>query len=182
MKYLNLFYHKMIRYIGKAIRSCSKLQLTKIQIRRQHLVSKLKKSGENLQIFGDIEILCPEKIIIGNNCKINSHAYLNARSGICIGNDVTISAYVKILSTGYDLDAWIERGVREHTTDQPVRIGDFCWLCAGAIILPGVQISGKYVVVGAGAVVTHDITEDYVVVAGSPAKAVRKLRGDSDGK
>lgn len=42
-------------------------------------------------------------------------------------------------------------------------------------MLPGVDISGKGVIVAAGAVVTHDITEDYVVVAGVPAKVVKRL-------
>jgi maltose O-acetyltransferase len=47
------------------------------------------------------------------------------------------------------------------------------WIGGGAIICPGVTI-GDGVTVGAGAVVTKDV-EDYVVVAGNPAKVIKKL-------
>jgi len=58
-----------------------------------------------------------------------------------------------------------------------VHIGEGFWLCVNSIVLPGVNISGKGVIVAAGAVVTHDISEDYVVVAGIPAKIIKKLEG-----
>lgn len=56
---------------------------------------------------------------------------------------------------------------------KPVRIGEDCWIGGGAIILPGVTI-GDGVTVGAGSVVTKDV-ESYVVVAGNPAKVIRRL-------
>lgn len=37
-------------------------------------------------------------------------------------------------------------------------------------------ISGKGVIVAVGAVVTKDITEDFVVVAGVPVKIVKRLK------
>ncbi len=42
------------------------------------------------------------------------------------------------------------------------------------MILPGVYINGKNVIVGANAVVTRDINESNVLVAGVPAKIVKK--------
>lgn len=44
----------------------------------------------------------------------------------------------------------------------------------GGVILPGVYINGKNVIVGANAVVTRDINESNVLVAGVPAKIVKK--------
>jgi len=43
-----------------------------------------------------------------------------------------------------------------------------------ASVLPGVRI-GAHAIVGAGAVVTHDVPE-YAVVAGVPAKIIRDRR------
>ncbi|MBQ3301685.1 MAG: maltose O-acetyltransferase, partial [Eggerthellaceae bacterium] len=55
----------------------------------------------------------------------------------------------------------------------PVRIGNDVWVGAGAIILAGVTIGDK-AVIGAGSVVTRDVPER-VVVAGSPARVIRRL-------
>ncbi len=57
----------------------------------------------------------------------------------------------------------------------PIIIEDDAWLGFGAIVLSGVHI-GKGAVIGAGAVVTHDVPEGAVAV-GSPARVV-KMRND----
>ena len=54
-----------------------------------------------------------------------------------------------------------------------VTVGHFCQLGANSTILPGVTL-GSNVVVGAGAVVTKDVP-DNTVVAGVPAKEIKKL-------
>ena len=60
--------------------------------------------GEGLEVFGEPELSFPENLRIGQRCKINSLVYLNARSGITLGDDVTLSRGAKLISTGYDLD------------------------------------------------------------------------------
>lgn len=131
--------------------------------------------GENLEIFGRVNAVFPKKIIVGDNCKINDNVYLNARSGISIGNNVTLSYGAKLISTGYDAEAFLKTGERVHFTDKSITIGNNCWICADAIILPGVHITGEYVIVAAGAVVTKDITESRVIVAGNPAKIIKRM-------
>jgi acetyltransferase-like isoleucine patch superfamily enzyme len=46
------------------------------------------------------------------------------------------------------------------------------WICSNAIILPGVVV-GKGAVIAAGAVVTKSV-EPYTVVAGIPAKEIKR--------
>ncbi|WP_289610022.1 CatB-related O-acetyltransferase [Collinsella tanakaei] len=53
-----------------------------------------------------------------------------------------------------------------------IRIDDDVWLGARSIILDGVHI-GQGAVVGAGSVVSHDV-EPYTIVAGNPARVIRK--------
>jgi acetyltransferase-like isoleucine patch superfamily enzyme len=48
------------------------------------------------------------------------------------------------------------------------------WIGVGAIILPNVTV-GEYAIVGAGSVVTRDVPP-YTVVAGVPAKVIKKLK------
>lgn len=47
------------------------------------------------------------------------------------------------------------------------------WIGAGVTVMPGVTI-GRYAVVGAASVVTHDVP-DHAIVVGSPAKVVKYL-------
>jgi acetyltransferase-like isoleucine patch superfamily enzyme len=55
----------------------------------------------------------------------------------------------------------------------PTRVGDNCWLGAHAVVTSGVTI-GERCVVGAGSVVTKDV-EPYSIVAGAPAKLIRRV-------
>lgn len=55
----------------------------------------------------------------------------------------------------------------------PTRIGDNCWLGAHAVVTSGVSI-GQRCVIGASSVVTKDV-EPYSIVAGAPAKLIRKI-------
>ncbi len=146
----------------------------KKQLRKTLLLkNKLASCGNNLQLFGQPEISFHQKLKIGNNCKINSSVYINARSGVTIGDDVTLSHGAKIISTGYDIEHWINTGEKKHIDNSPIFIGNNCWIGANAVILPGVNITGEYVVIGAGAVVTKDIAESKVLVAGLPAKIIK---------
>ena len=136
---------------------------------------QLAYCGQNLKMFGEPIVYAPCRLNIGNDCRINHNVYINALSGVTIGDDVTLSYDSKIISTGYDIEHWVNTGVKKHLEDAPVFIGNHCWIGASAIILPGVNITGEYVVVAAGAVVTKDITESRVVVAGSPARIIKRL-------
>lgn len=53
-------------------------------------------------------------------------------------------------------------------------IGNDVWIGTRVIIMPGVHV-GNHVIIGANSVVTHDVP-DYSVVAGCPAKIVRKRK------
>jgi len=61
---------------------------------------------------------------------------------------------------------------RQWVDAEPVRIGAGCWLGAGAVVLPGTTL-GRNVVVAAGSVVRGEVP-DHAVVAGVPARIVRR--------
>ncbi len=61
---------------------------------------------------------------------------------------------------------------RQWPRNNPVAIGAGSWLGAGAIILPGTRI-GRQSVVAGGAVVRGEFP-DHCVIAGVPAKVVRR--------
>jgi acetyltransferase-like isoleucine patch superfamily enzyme len=67
----------------------------------------------------------------------------------------------------------VEAAKRKTLVPDAVVIKRNVWIGAGATILPGVTV-GDNAVVAAGAVVVDDVSPN-TVVAGIPARAVRKL-------
>ena len=108
-----------------------------------------------------------DKMIIGNRVFINSNLLAMARGGITIEDDVQIAANVQLLSNNHDPYD------RQILTCKPIVIKEGAWIGAGASIMAGVTI-GKYAIVGAASVVTHNVG-DYEVVVGTPAKVIKTL-------
>jgi len=111
-----------------------------------------------------------EKIIPGNRSPgFAKYCHIDGRNGIEFGENVWIGPYVKIISMNHDLYDY------ERYIDAPsIKIGDNCWIGAGAIILPGVII-GKHTVIAAGSVVTKSFLGGDSVLAGNPARVVKSL-------
>ena len=80
---------------------------------------------------------------------------------MCIGE------YCKIITGDHDICS-----LNFDLKESSIRIQDNCWIATGAMILSGVTV-GEGAVVAAGAVVTKDV-EPWTVVAGNPAKFIKK--------
>lgn len=96
--------------------------------------------------------------------------------GVKIGNYVTISYGVSILTTGLKAESYPDicmRPMREHIF-APVSIGDGVWLCANSMVMPGVSIAPR-IIVAAGSVVTKNLTREGWLYAGIPAKPIKPL-------
>lgn len=139
------------------------------RIRRQ-----FAQCGDCFLVYGNPKISFPKRMKLGNGVTLNDGCVLNATSSsIEIGSNCTISSGAQILAATYDVETFLI-GHNKHHISKPVVIGDNVWVCAGAIICPGVHIMGG-AIIAAGAVVTKDITEKNVIVAGNPAKIIRRL-------
>ncbi|MCF0147285.1 MAG: acyltransferase [Clostridium sp.] len=133
------------------------------------------------------------KLIIEKNVKIY-RVHQMKEGNIKIGSGVLLGKNVEIDSSGQveiEDDVWFSEGSQVHShyhvldEDRTKRVKDKiipvsltfkegCWIGARAIILPSVGVIGKHAVVGAGSVVTKPV-EDYTVVAGNPAKVIKRL-------
>lgn len=105
---------------------------------------------------------------INSNAATRPGCYLQGNGGIHIGNYVHFASNIGIISGNHDVYDQMQ-----HVTKE-VRIDDYCWIGMGAIILPGVHL-GKRIIVGAGSVVTKSFPEGFCIIAGNPAKVIRKL-------
>jgi UDP-2-acetamido-3-amino-2,3-dideoxy-glucuronate N-acetyltransferase len=115
---------------------------------------------------------------IGRNCNINSHCFVE--NDVIIGDNVTVKCGVYIWDGVHVEDnVFIGPNVTFTNDKRPVskvypdrflttRICEGASIGAGAVILPGLNI-GRNAMVGAGAVVTHDVP-DGGVVYGDPAR------------
>ena len=95
--------------------------------------------------------------------------YIDGRNGIDFGSNVWIGPHVMIISMNHDLYDYTK-----YTKAGKIVIGDDCWIGAGAIILPEVQLK-KHTIVAAGAIVTKSFDEENIVIGGNPAKIIKRL-------
>ena len=123
------------------------------------------KIGKGSFIMKNVYVQNPNKISIGEYSHINRDCLLDARGGIVIGNSVSISHKVNIMTGSHDYKSSNFMGVFH-----PITINDYAWLGVGCTILQGTSI-GEGAVVCAGAVVNKDVP-DYAVVGGVPAKII----------
>ena len=91
---------------------------------------------------------------------------------ITIGNDVMMGPEVIVYTSGHRFERTDISMMDQGFTDvKPVTIGNDVWIGRRVIIMPGVTI-GDGCVIGAGAVVTKDISP-YSVAVGVPAKVIK---------
>ena len=118
------------------------------------------------------------KIVIGEGTWVGKNCSIAAINKVEIGKNVLFAGQVHITdhSHGYE-DITKPMIVQTLISKGPVVIEDDCWLGFGSEILSGVHI-GKHSVVAARAVVTKDVPA-YSVVAGNPAKVIKKYDMDN---
>ncbi len=110
-------------------------------------------------------------INIGNNVFINSQCQFDTSAKITIEDNVIISHQVSFITGSHKIGSHNNRA--GDYNPQPIVVKKGAWICAKAIILPGI-IVGEGSIVAAGAVVTKDVPQD-VMVAGVPAKIIKYL-------
>lgn len=115
-------------------------------------------------------VINPRNIILGVGTYpgLMGGCYIQGIGKIFIGDYTLLAANTCIISARTDpYDA------RKYFPID-VKIGKYCWIGAGAIILPGVEL-GDFTIVGAGAVVTNSFPEGYCVIAGNPATKLKDI-------
>ncbi len=124
--------------------------------------------GSRVGTFVEIQ----KGVIIGKNCKIQSHSFLcegvTIEDGCFIGHGVmfTNDRYPRSVTEGGALQTEADWKLERTLVKKNASIG------TGATILPGITI-GERAIIGAGAVVTQDVADDTIVV-GNPARVIPK--------
>lgn len=138
--------YALVQVVGKA------LSLIGIS-RKKVTVNWLRRNGMN----------------VGENCTICCNILPSEPYLVSIGNNVTISSPVQLLTH----DNSIIKLSNGEVTDVfgEISIGDNCFIGANSVILPGVTLSDN-IVVAAGSVVTRSFNESNIIIGGNPAKKI----------
>lgn len=142
-------------------------------IRKIYLRMVGTKIGKGSFIMKNNYIMNARQLVMGCYSHINRDCIVDARGTITIGNNVSVSHRVNIMTGSHDA-----RDAHFIGVFKPIVIDDYAWLGVGCTILQGVTI-GRGAVVSAGAVVTKDVAP-YAIVAGVPAKQIGERPKNQD--
>ncbi|MGN0314561.1 MAG: acyltransferase [Fusicatenibacter sp.] len=149
----------------------------------------MNSCGQKVYIDATTIIRYPEKISIGDFVHIQPGCKLLGGGGIEIGRGTILAHDIQILTQNhmYDSEDLKYLPYDERIVNKAVHIGEYVWIGARVLIIPGVTV-GDGAVIAAGAVVTKDVPK-CAVVGGNPARILKyrdeeifeKLRNDSQG-
>lgn len=128
-----------------------------------------------VRIFPGARIECNGKnsnIVINENTSIGQNIHMISYGNLFIGKNTTISGNVFITNIDHE---YRKRDIhildQEHIVKDTI-IGENCFIGYGASIQAGTKL-GKQCIVGTNAVVRGEFP-DYCVIAGVPAKIIKK--------
>ncbi len=124
------------------------------------------KIGDSL-IYRSVKIYAPWNLTIGDYSCIGNRVELYNKDALTIGDDVVVSQDAYICTASHDVSSEVMA-----LKTKPITIGNRAWVCARAIVLPGVTF-GEGAIVAAGAVATKDVAP-WMVVGGNPATTIKK--------
>lgn len=117
-------------------------------------------------------------IMIGEGAYIGSDNHFTIMGELRIGKHLLTGRHVLISDNNHGKisfgDLQLAPGERPLSTKGAIQIGNNVWIGENACILGGVSI-GNGSVIAANAVVTHDVP-DYALVAGVPARIIKKMK------
>jgi len=141
-----------------------------------------KKFRKYTRLSSTVSIMNKRNMSIGDFVWVWHYSILDATEGLDIGMGCQIGAWVGIFTHGSENSIRllgkefvnIPNNIRKGYSRGKIQIGEFTFVGARSIILPGVTI-GKGCLIAAGCLITKDIP-DYSVVVGSPGNVVGDTR------
>jgi putative colanic acid biosynthesis acetyltransferase WcaF len=122
--------------------------------------------GERVVIKPGVIVKYPWHLIVGDDCWIGEHSWIDNLTTVQLGSNVCISQGAYLCTGNHD---WSDPAFGLMIA--PIRLMDGAWAGAKCILTPGVTL-GEGAVAGAGSVVVGQVP-DYHIYAGNPAVFVK---------
>lgn len=120
------------------------------------------------------------RIELGDEVALSPGVHLSADHGqIVVGSQTAIGPGTVLRSANHAFERVDVPIMRQGHTSGTIVIEEDVWIGANCVITPDVRI-GRGAVVGAGAVVTHDVPS-FAIVAGVPAKIIGQRGNTREG-
>ncbi len=161
----NIFKRAVIFFSIDTFSDIEKLKNKRLILTKKFLIKNI--DGTNINIRPKVRWEFGNNIYLGDNIFINYGTYFDDHEKIEIGNNTWIGHYVKFITATHN-----PKNMKKIFL--PIKVGDFCWIGTGAIILPGVEI-GEGCIIGAGAVVNKSIPP-FSIAVGNPANVIKKRK------
>lgn len=136
---------------------------------RMEMLANMLGQAEDIWIEPPFYFCYGTHIFVGKGTYINFNCNFIDDGRITIGRGVLFGPAVTIATVGHPICP----DMREYMYTAPVTIEDNVWVGANVTVCPGVTI-GKNSVIGAGSVVTKDISAN-TVAAGNPCQMIREI-------
>jgi len=120
--------------------------------------------------YGDDPHRRPELIV-------DVHAAITNRHLIDCTNAIHVGRFSIVAGWGSQILTHSIEFERCRQGSKPVRIGEYCFVGTGSILLPGSELP-DYSILGAGSVLNKVYTQKYYLYGGVPARAVKAFPGD----
>ena len=173
-------------FVGKNVKALEKRYLSIVEKTKLHdsvyidaLSTDGVKIGDHVVLGRNTRIECTgglqnigKGVSIGNRSTFGSDCFFGAAGGIEIGEDVIAGQYIRFHSENHNYSDTSMLIREQGVTHKGIKIGNNCWIGAGAVFLDGAEI-GDGCVVAANAVVTKKFLSN-VVLAGMPAQVVKR--------
>lgn len=153
------------KFINATVFRWTPNQIKKIRILLLRLFGAKLADTVNINRTAKIEL--PWNLKMGHLSSLGENSWIYCLNTIEIGDKCCIGKDVSLITGSHSLES-----SQFELTTKPIKINDCCWIATGSYILPGVILE-DFSVVGALSVVVKN-TEKFDVIAGNPAKFIKK--------
>ncbi len=173
-------------FVGKKVKVLEKRYLTIGDRSKFHdyayidaLLTDGVKIGDRVVLGRNTRIECTgglqhigKGVSIGSRSTFGNDCFFGAAGGIEIGEDVIAGQYIRFHSENHNYSDTSMLIREQGVTHKGIKIGNNCWIGAGAVFLDGAEL-GDGCVVAANAVVSRKFPENSVI-GGVPGKVIKK--------